>query len=322
MKKLIISLIIICFASFAYAAETTGTVVEVQGAVDIVQGSAVMGKLAKPGTVLSLKDILRTKRKGYAVVKLNDGTDIKIFEKSRLVFTGNGRTKDGFNTELKNGKVLFRVEKMRDVAGDFRIKTPNAVIGVKGTLVGLNQNPGGLALELYKGSLHVSPLGQPGQDEPGVLAPEGSGSPAGEGGGAGAGEGSGSEGDAPQGSGAPGQDGGAGGVMIGSGTGMTVGQGGGFDTYPIGGNPRLFPGVGGGDEQSEFNGVGADSGRGGDFGGSGEGGFAPPQAEGGIEGSLAGTGGTIDGLTGDISGSAGDQESTGNHSVDINIIIR
>ncbi len=266
MKKLIISLIVICFAAFAYAAETTGTVVEVQGTVDIVQGNAVMGKLAKPGTVLSLKDILRTKRKGYAVVKLNDGTDIKIFEKSRLVFSGNGRTKDGYNTELKNGKVLFRVEKMRDVAGDFRIKTPNAVIGVKGTLVGMQQGLTALNMELYNGSLLVQPLLQP--VGPSGDPMQGSGGGIGPGGLGGTGEG-----------GLVGQ-GGIPPVVISPGQGLAVGAGG-TSVFPIGGGSLLFPGMPGtvDDEAGAFGGVSPEQGGDGGFGGGiGGGGFAPPSA--------------------------------------------
>ncbi|MCD8553260.1 FecR family protein, partial [Seleniivibrio sp.] len=148
---------IVMISSQVFASSVAGTVKTVKGAVDVVKAQAVMGKIAKEGTSLSFDDILRTKRKGYAEVNFVDGSNIKVFEKSRLLLLGSERTKDGFNAELQKGKVLFKVEKMHDVAGDFRIKTSNAVIGVKGTVLGAESNNGNLVVEVGSGTVVLVP---------------------------------------------------------------------------------------------------------------------------------------------------------------------
>lgn len=155
MKKLfsIIMVAALTAGSANAAAAKAGTVTLTKGGVDVVKANAVMGKMVRQGTDLMMDDILRTKRASYAEVNVTDGTKIKVFEKSRLIFNGVARTKDGYNAEVQSGKVLFKVEKMYNVAGDFRIKTSNAVIGVKGTLVGVYAASGGTVVELYSGSV-------------------------------------------------------------------------------------------------------------------------------------------------------------------------
>jgi len=152
-KKLMILVSVAAFAFNGYAAEKAAEVTEAKGRVEIVHGDAVMGKRAKKGSELIFEDILRTKRRGYAEVGFIDGTNVKVFEKSRLTINGIDRTIDGYNAEIQKGKVLFSVEKMHDVAGDFRVKTTNSVIGVKGTTFGIVT--GGLVtvVEVYNGKV-------------------------------------------------------------------------------------------------------------------------------------------------------------------------
>jgi hypothetical protein len=152
-KKLIILASVAAFAFNGYAAEKAAEVTEAKGKVEIVHGDAVMGKKAEKGSELVFEDILRTKRRGYAEVGFIDGTNVKVFEKSRLTINGIERTTDGYNAEIQKGKVLFSVEKMHDVAGDFRVKTTNSVIGVKGTTFAIVT--GGLVtvVEVYNGKV-------------------------------------------------------------------------------------------------------------------------------------------------------------------------
>jgi len=154
-KKIILIISSLIFALPVFAAEKAAEVTAAKGRVEIVHGDAVMGKKAKTGAELIFKDILRTKRRGYAEVGFIDGTNVKVFEKSRLTINGLERVKDGYNAEIQKGKVLFKVEKMGDIAGDFRVKTTNSIIGVKGTTFGVVS--GGLVtiVEVYNGNVEV-----------------------------------------------------------------------------------------------------------------------------------------------------------------------
>jgi hypothetical protein len=155
IKKLIIIISALAMAIPSIAATKAAEVTTAKGRVEIVHGDAVMGKRAKKGAELVIKDIVRTKRRGYAEVGFVDGSSVKVFEKSRMTINGIERTTDGYNAEIQKGKVLFKVEKMADVAGDFRVKTTNSIIGVKGTTFGIVS--GGLVtiVEVYNGNVEV-----------------------------------------------------------------------------------------------------------------------------------------------------------------------
>lgn len=163
-KKIALIIAVLTFVSPCFAAEKAAEVTAAKGRVEVVHGDAVMGKRAKEGTELVVEDVLRTKRRGYAEVGFVDGTNVKVFEKSRLTINGLDRTETGINAEIQKGKVLFKVEKMEDVAGDFRVKTTNSIIGVKGTTFGIVS--GGLLtiVEVYNGNVEVLTTVEAGAD--------------------------------------------------------------------------------------------------------------------------------------------------------------
>lgn len=169
VKKLFIIISILAVSIPAIALEKAATVNTSKGRVEIVHGDAVMGKRAKKGAELVIKDILRTKRRGYAEVGFIDGTNVKVFEKSRLTINGIDRTVDGYNAEIQKGKVLFNVEKMANVAGDFRVKTTNSVIGVKGTTFGVVSGGMVTIVEVYNGNVEVLATADAGDLESGQL---------------------------------------------------------------------------------------------------------------------------------------------------------
>jgi hypothetical protein len=154
-KKILIILMVTALFAPAIAKEKAGEVLKAKGRVEIVHGNAVMGKRAKAGSELIIKDIVRTKRRGFAEVGFVDGTAVKVFEKSRLTLNGIERTTDGYNAEIQKGKVLFKVEKMHDVAGDFRVKTTNSIIGVKGTTFGIVSGSLVTIVEVFNGQVEV-----------------------------------------------------------------------------------------------------------------------------------------------------------------------
>ncbi|PLX67155.1 MAG: hypothetical protein C0603_10890 [Denitrovibrio sp.] len=185
VKKFIIIISALAMAMPVFAATKAAEVTTAKGRVEIVHGDVVMGKRAKKGAELLVKDIVRTKRRGYAEVDFVDGSTVKVFEKSRMTINGIERTIDGYNAEIQKGKVLFKVEKMADVAGDFRVKTTNSIIGVKGTTFGIVS--GGLVtiVEVYNGNVEVLATVSAediasGKVDPGSLEGAGKGGDAGE----------------------------------------------------------------------------------------------------------------------------------------------
>ncbi len=113
------------------AADKLGEIIKIKGRVEIIRNGQFIGKKARIGDALYKGDLVRTKRRSKAVIKLIDGSLIRLDQRSRLEIEGIDRN-SGTNLNMPRGKVLFKVAKMR-AKGKFKVRTPNAIIGVKGT---------------------------------------------------------------------------------------------------------------------------------------------------------------------------------------------
>ncbi len=116
-----------------------GEVKEVKGRVDILEKDSVRPtKVRNAGARLSVGDLLRTKRNGYAKVDFVDGSKVEVFELSRLRILDYREMKE---VSVRRGVVKFTVTSMKGVEG-FRVITPHAIIGVKGTVFWVYVAPG------------------------------------------------------------------------------------------------------------------------------------------------------------------------------------
>ena len=135
MKGLLSGLLAV---SAVFALEV-GEVNKVRGRVDILEKDSVRPKKVKSaGEKLSVGDLLRTKRNGYAKVSFVDGSKVEVFELSRLRILDYAEMKE---VSVRRGVVKFTVTSMKGVEG-FRVITPHAIIGVKGTVFWVYVAPG------------------------------------------------------------------------------------------------------------------------------------------------------------------------------------
>lgn len=126
----------------ARAATPIAEVRVVSGPVDILRGGALPAVPARVGDRLSMGDVVRTKRRGYAEVLFWDGALLKVSPGSR-VDLGEYRSRTGMvkaHVRLARGKVEAVVDPVKFRASvkltgrkRFEIHTPNCVAGVKGT---------------------------------------------------------------------------------------------------------------------------------------------------------------------------------------------
>lgn len=142
MRKIFFSILLIyLFISSSFAKEV-GKITALNGDVDILHNKSIPGEKAKLNQLLYLNDVIRTKTNSNAEVTLNDGTIIKIYQKSRVDISEYFL--DGENLkvkiDLKRGKVGAYVSKQTtdkivssSKENRFEIRTPVAVSGVKGT---------------------------------------------------------------------------------------------------------------------------------------------------------------------------------------------
>lgn len=123
------------FVLTGYTQQVAGNIEKFEGKVILYPHGGVKGISAKNGLEFKVKDTVRTFQKSNAFIKFIDNSKIVLNENSILLI------KDITNLNLKNGKVVFDIQKQGDKEG-IKIATKTAIIGVKGTkfLVAVSNN--------------------------------------------------------------------------------------------------------------------------------------------------------------------------------------
>jgi len=130
------------FTHHAEGAEVVGKITYVEGTVNILREGVLAAIPVKVQDQVVLKDIIRTKSNSRAEITFNDGTIVRIAQRSRIdiseYFTDKASSKGII--KLPRGKVQAIVNKevaqrisLSPEANYFEIHTPNAVAGVRGT---------------------------------------------------------------------------------------------------------------------------------------------------------------------------------------------
>ncbi|MCX8083684.1 MAG: FecR family protein [Calditerrivibrio sp.] len=148
MKKLITLAFILFLTLPLYAQNNAGNIEKVEGKVIAYPSGAVKGVTAKEGMILKTKDTVRTFQKSNAFVKFIDNSKIVLTENSILTI------KDTSSLNLKNGKVVFDIQKQGDKEG-IKIATKTAIIGVKGTKFLIDIDKDGIDVILKEGEISV-----------------------------------------------------------------------------------------------------------------------------------------------------------------------
>ena len=85
------------------------------------------------GDLVEPQQVIVTGADGYGVFKVSDGSTFEVFPKSRVVFRQNrGDWKDLLEVWL--GKVRVQIEHQGGLPNNNRVRTPSAVISVRGTV--------------------------------------------------------------------------------------------------------------------------------------------------------------------------------------------
>lgn len=98
------------------------------GDVNVLRGTQVIA--AFTGMSLVEGDLIRTGKGSSAFLLLDDGSTLRIYEESLFQVS---ELKKSSVFQLWTGKVWVKVKKLLEIDSVFQVKTPNAVIGVRGT---------------------------------------------------------------------------------------------------------------------------------------------------------------------------------------------
>ncbi len=148
----------------------------VLGSVEIGTGEPPVWRKAHGGELLAPGDAVRTGSGGRAEIALGAGT-MRVYENSVLRLPSDGIDRRGVKeVEMDGGVSLFDILKRDKDEEDFKVRTPEAVVMVKGTRFSVDLNAG-LAISVFRGLVGVHDLAQQLQHEvlvrPGFTAHEG-----------------------------------------------------------------------------------------------------------------------------------------------------
>ncbi len=112
----------------------------VTGRVDILSNGRLPAIAGQNGSLLSSGDLIRTKTGGSAEVVYNDGTVLRIAQRSRVDIGEHFSAKlpNSSEVQLVRGRLqaivdLKKISSAAPGAKRFEIRTPNAIAGVRGT---------------------------------------------------------------------------------------------------------------------------------------------------------------------------------------------
>lgn len=140
MKVILLSFIL-TFFSFLNAS-LIGTVEKVNGSVKVKSENSFKKSRVKSGLEIKKGDLISTSKRASSVIKLIDGSRVVLDASSSIYFDSSK------NMHQKDGKVYYKITS-RDAKNSLKVKTPFAIIGVKGTkfIVDVSDDKGSVALK-------------------------------------------------------------------------------------------------------------------------------------------------------------------------------
>ena len=155
--------VLTCFAQATAPAGIVGEVTLVIGAASLVSADGQTRQVDR-GSEVRVGDKVETQQGGHVHLKFVDGGRVSVRPASRLVIESYAHSKD----QPQLSAIKFRLDEgvIRSITGTwgeaakerFRLNTPVAAIGVKGTDFVVRSLPTGTAATVFAGAIVVSPL--------------------------------------------------------------------------------------------------------------------------------------------------------------------
>ena len=159
IKQSVLLLLLTSLAPMAWAqsAQIVASLHRLKGKVRVVQQEGGATITARDGLLLRNGDTVVTEEAANATIKFRDGSEVRLFQKTRFRIEseekGKGKNRT-FASKLfmKAGSFWGNFVKRRQVA---RISTPTATIGIKGTTLRVGENNGKARVALTEGLIDV-----------------------------------------------------------------------------------------------------------------------------------------------------------------------
>jgi hypothetical protein len=113
------------------SSDGTATVVQLTGQVSVLKDDYPWA--LQVGSTVQLRQMIVTGVDGYALLRISDGSTFEVYPNSRVTFRSNpSNWKDLL--ELYIGRVKVHIQKFGGQPNNNRVRTPTAIISVRGTI--------------------------------------------------------------------------------------------------------------------------------------------------------------------------------------------
>ena len=147
MKNLVLLLVILTIPLFS----SIGKIETLEGRVFIKVQSSMNFKKLKPNTPITKGDLIKTYGNSFATIIFDDNSTLKIYPKSMVKIDKNKTDKNNSKSiTLFSGKLWAKIQKRVTKRNFFRINTPTATAGVRGTSFGVVVSSNGSSLVKVK----------------------------------------------------------------------------------------------------------------------------------------------------------------------------
>ncbi|MEW6214572.1 MAG: FecR family protein, partial [Nitrospirota bacterium] len=126
---------LLIYAMPSYSEGAVSKVDEISGSVSYRERNNIPYQTAKKGTIVEKGYWIKTGADGWAVLSLSDGSKLTLSNNTELEITDFiiGKNKKDGMFSITQGKLRASVIRLAGENVDYRIKSPTAVAGVKGT---------------------------------------------------------------------------------------------------------------------------------------------------------------------------------------------
>lgn len=146
-----------------YAEDSAAKVITLNGQVSVLRDSSPW--VLNVGDAVQPRQVVITGPDGFAVFQVSDGSTFEVFPNSRVIFRENpGSWRDLLDLLL--GRVKVHIEKLGGQPNYNRVRTPTAVISVRGTIfdVAIEDEDDTTLVSVEEGQVGVQHLLKPGPE--------------------------------------------------------------------------------------------------------------------------------------------------------------
>ena len=133
------------------AAQKIGVVESLKGSVKVTKEGSIKKINATKGMELQRGDLVSTSSTATALLKLIDGSSVVLDNSSSIHFAGTNKA------EQKEGSILYKITS-RDSKNSLNVKTPFAIIGIKGTTFIVNSTADEQSIALKEGKIGIASI--------------------------------------------------------------------------------------------------------------------------------------------------------------------